>query len=208
MMHNLRAEILAKYLRDIPGGTHLGGEELRSIQARLLDLSADVTTVEHENGFFKATLWQSDDNQESLRVHVWPGGENAGWNSNIHSHGWDFTSLILCGHLVQEHYLAGRGQARPRYRYRPGSHVAPEADGEGRIGLVDRKEFDAGDVYSFPLDALHRIASTASGGSASLVLTRRRGSSADVEVYRDAYHVDSPRRRMNLRAALAAAFAA
>lgn len=57
----------------------------------------------HPNGFYKIVL-TADRSGNSTRLHVWKKGTNVVSNQHMHNHGWDFTSHVLYGSLLDVQY--------------------------------------------------------------------------------------------------------
>ncbi|HFG2119634.1 TPA: hypothetical protein ACGF9M_001737 [Vibrio cholerae] len=78
----------------------------------LLDSSIDIISNEkyksgssiiHENGFLKSSLYKDSETELQVRLHFWPAGAQ---DTNIHNHRWNFMSFVLNGNMTFTNYNA------------------------------------------------------------------------------------------------------
>jgi hypothetical protein len=98
------------------------------------------TSLVHENGFTKISLWKFD-NGCLLRLHIWP---EAGFvDSRIHSHRWKLSSFCMEGALTALNY-AEDPQAPPINTFR----LDDEVNGRKESAFLARKSLAPGSVYT------------------------------------------------------------
>lgn len=73
----------------------------------LLDDSQALTQIVkksyyHHNGFDKFVLLE--DENFTLRLHIWWEGNDMSFQENVHNHRWDFVSSVLTGTLIQDFF--------------------------------------------------------------------------------------------------------
>lgn len=125
----------------------------------------------HGNGFYKLVL---DSNKHfKLRLHIWLPGELG--EENIHDHRWAFSSTILCGQLENEVFaeaLSDEAREYPEYLYYAQNSDHPahiQRNGEVRLVCTKHSIRHAGDAYSMAPGVLHRIVTTGTGMTATLM---------------------------------------
>src|SRR4051794_7248927 len=62
----------------------------------------DASGQFHDNGFQKLVLYASEATELKLVLHFWPPDDSRTDDDNIHNHRWDFSSVVLMGHLRSE----------------------------------------------------------------------------------------------------------
>lgn len=138
----------------------------------------------HDNGFAKIVLRQADcEDGRSLRLHIWPAGEGTG--GNVHSHRWDFTSLVIEGSLCFEEFEfdANEGLLALHYKYaRPGGlEYELQPQGEVLLRRTCNGSRLRGEVYEMSAETLHRTWGAPGERTITLVWQgRHRIGAADV----------------------------
>jgi hypothetical protein len=149
-------------------------EELRSDPASLLEMVIAIATDRrrrkevrrrsywHRNGFAKIKLFEDPD--YSLRLHVWPTGEDRRGDLNPHGHRWAFASWLVLGHgMTEKHFVettpadpAGVAYDRFCYRRRSCRGDLREPD---RVHLLEVRRVyrPTGSVYSCKTDVIHTV---------------------------------------------------
>ncbi len=125
----------------------------------------------HSNGFAKLVL-HADDPHFRLRLHVWPGhggpgtrGGPAAGEENVHSHRWPFASVVLCGKIRVEEYVAapdaGAGDdIYDQYRYATVKHgLVGRLEPLGRCVLRQSRSvmYGLGEQHGCHPDVLHNV---------------------------------------------------
>lgn len=124
----------------------------------------------HANDFAKLVLHDNDDPPFHLRLHVWPGeGEHptaprsVGY-SNIHSHRWEFASVILAGALHAELFeevdvLEPKSFACDKFEYRsaeePAAAAALESAGQCALRSTGATSYAVGDIHCCDVETVH-----------------------------------------------------
>ena len=160
-------EDLARALEEL-----VSSGELRSIVTRLAggDRSelASLDAYQHPNGFVKIRL-RSLPNGTILRLHLWPDHTNIG---DIHSHRWDFASLIVDGSLLDMQYASIAGSSQQSYRCYPNARARKYsfvAADPIDVHLVTDDLHHQGSFYSQPMHRLH-FATAGSGFPATTIV--------------------------------------
>jgi hypothetical protein len=114
----------------------------------------------HPNGFAKIKIFQYHD--FSLRLHIWPPGENRCGDMNPHGHRWAFASWLLLGQgVVEKRYVESTDPDAVeyhRFRYRDGlGEDGLQAIGSARLRVHDVSELKSGGIYKCPTDAIHTV---------------------------------------------------
>jgi hypothetical protein len=128
----------------------------------------------HVNGFVKVKLFECKD--FSLRLHIWPAGENRRGDIEPHSHRWDFASWVAVGRGLLERYWRTTGEQDPHgvvhfeYRYEPRSEAPVRAQDITVLRSVEQWERIAGTVYDCPVTALHTVVPVGTDLIATIVL--------------------------------------
>jgi hypothetical protein len=155
-----------------------GARDHRDIAAHTLMYARDAMLPGHWHpyGFIVYHLG-ADPCGRRLRLHVWPAGvrpkQQPEWP--IHSHPWDFSSMILCGRVLHTRYVASRDSSG-RYCHYSVSYAA-DASILVRTGLTLRVEPDAhetllpGAVYQMKPPEYHQVYAADMGATATLVRT-------------------------------------
>ncbi|ORT50228.1 hypothetical protein ST37_10040 [Vibrio sp. qd031] len=60
------------------------------------------SSILHENGFTKISLYKDPNTQLQLRLHLWPEGVE---DTNIHNHRWNFLSFLVSGDMSFTNWL-------------------------------------------------------------------------------------------------------
>jgi hypothetical protein len=143
----------------------------------------------HPNGFAKIVLVAEAGFH--LRLHIWHPALGAVHTAeNIHSHRWDFASiLVVGGYRYQEFAESSRGRAFHAYTYH--GHQGRSSYGLTPIGIRHLQctldaSLAAGTRYTLSADALHRVVSYPEEVTASLVLQGPHRPNAPVLVFADA----------------------
>jgi hypothetical protein len=122
----------------------------------------------HANDFAKLVLHDNDDPPFHLRLHVWadgliPAPRSAGY-SNIHTHRWEFASVIVAGalhvELFEECDVADRKAiACHKFEYRSAEQPAAPASlvpvGRRALRSTGAIDYTVGDVHSCKVDTVH-----------------------------------------------------
>lgn len=157
------------------------------VEERLRDALADdrvlgevgVQSLHHPNGFDQLLLLESPTKTGGLadyrvRLHIW-WPDQARPVQDIHNHGWDYASRVLCGRLRFRTFHFDEDPAEPvyhRYWLNTGDEkISPR--GSGRVTLGLDALFDAGTAYTFDHRVFHDVAPVAAGLTATLVLAGR-----------------------------------
>lgn len=142
----------------------------------------------HPNGFLKMVLAAGDSFQ--LRMHIWqPAVGERRWCENVHSHRWDFCSVIfLGGYRYQEFVPVAQGE--PYHAYTYGGHSGVATYGLASAGVDNLcctldAGLAAGTHYTLTADALHRVIADQRHLTASLVLQGPRRPDVPVRVFAD-----------------------
>jgi hypothetical protein len=136
----------------------------------------------HSNGFAKLNLVRHAEPTFRLRLHVWPTGGESGpafQHTNIHTHRWEFASLVLAGgvHIEEfaetDDYADATSLVCDRYRYlTPGGsvfgHLRPE--GTAVLTSLGYKVHRAGAVHDCDIERLHIVAPLDGEFTATLVV--------------------------------------
>jgi hypothetical protein len=162
---------------------------LRSVLADEAWLSETLArSYWHPNGFLKMVLAAGESFQ--LRMHVWQpvaGGQR--WCENVHSHRWDFCSVIFMGgYRYQEFVPLAEGE--PYHAYTYDGHSGVDTYGLAAAGVDNLcctldAELAAGTHYTLTADALHRVVADQRHLAASLVLQGPRRPEVPVRVFAD-----------------------
>lgn len=135
----------------------------------------------HANGFAKLVIHES--RSFSLRLHVWPKITGAGgWadvDMNVHTHRWEFSSVVLCGGLEVEDFeeVADPGHRSTR-AYEAFEYDTSERRTIGQLVPLGRRllrsngpvRYRAGDLHDCELGTIHAVRPSVSGPTATLFL--------------------------------------
>lgn len=143
----------------------------------------------HPNGFVKLVLAAGASFQ--LRMHVWrPTGAGTPVRENVHSHRWDFCSVILHGrYRYQEFERSDDGDPFRSYIYDGHSGISSyrlTSVEKATLRCVLDAELAAGTHYTLTSDALHRVIADPERVTASLVLQGPHRRGVPVHVFADA----------------------
>ena len=147
---------------------------LRSHPDRLDEIAA--RSYLHSNGFAKVRLFEG--HGLSLRLHIWPRGENRVGEVGPHGHRWEFASWVAVGQGMAETYFTEVGPNTPdavRYdaydygRDVMGTGYLKDA-GETWLRAAAPRVRRPGTVYRCPRDVLHTVAPVGDALVATVVL--------------------------------------
>jgi hypothetical protein len=128
----------------------------------------------HPNGFLKIVVRSDETLDPKVRLHIWNGADVHG--VDIHNHFWSFSSLILCGFLVNETFRqtvdpdVALRTVQYRLNRREGGNHLLESQGVSGVALVSRNKMGPGDVYGLNFRQLHRVIPDGRGITATMVL--------------------------------------
>jgi hypothetical protein len=153
----------------------------------------------HPNGFAKIKVFEHLD--YSLRLHLWPEGEDRRGDMNPHGHRWAFASWLLLGAGVVEKYFEEAASTHPdgveykRYRYRRRVRSKDLRNPE----VVHLREIEeivrpAGSTYSCTPDRIHTIDPIGRGLLVTMVVQGASEAKATRVYVRDR-GLDTQRRR-------------
>ncbi len=143
----------------------------------------------HVNGFDKLILLQEDN--YSLRLHIWWQENGKKTREDIHNHRWDFISGVLVGTSVQELFSLSAEQEEgafemAHYRYTPqrnhqGFRYCMKNLGSVFLRQQGKKQISSGRVYRLKKSELHRVVCDYKETTATLVFyTAPYGEGSDV----------------------------
>lgn len=163
-----RLRAAASVLRDDGGGL---GDLLGEI-VRDPDLAAAVArgSYWHANDFAKLVLHDSAAPDFHLRLHVWADGHAAAPRSagycNIHTHRWEFASVVLAGGLHVDLFEEAADVLEPKtvvcdkFEYRspePGGAGELVALGTVALRVTGSQDYAAGDLHTCDLRTVHAV---------------------------------------------------
>ena len=125
-----------------------------------------------------------------LRMHVWCPSDGVPIRENVHSHRWDFCSVIFLGrYRYQEFERSANGNTFHSYVY--DGHQGASSYGlvstqESTLRCVLDADLAAGTHYTLSCDALHRVIADPERVTASLVLQGPHRPGLPVHVFADA----------------------
>jgi len=129
----------------------------------------------HPNGFDKLSLYRSKLGF-CVRLHVWRSDTRH--VEQIHSHRWDFSSVVLCGALVAMNYRISRADEHGGERYyavRLGDmqEHGKRATNAGHVTLIHTNQARLGamDSHSLRFSEPHRVRKEVVALTATLVVT-------------------------------------
>lgn len=143
----------------------------------------------HVNGFDKLILLQEDN--YSLRVHIWWKKNRKKTREDVHNHRWDFISGVLVGTSVQELFSLSSKEEEgafevSHYRYTPQrthKNLRYQMKNLGSVFLCKqgKKRISHGQVYALKRSELHRVICDYKETTATLVFyTAPYGEGSDV----------------------------
>ena len=143
----------------------------------------------HVNGFDKLILLQEDN--YSLRVHIWWQENRKETREDVHNHRWDFISGVLVGTSVQELFSLSSKEEKgafevSHYRYTPQrahKNFRYQMKNLGPVFLCNKgkKHISSGQVYALKRSELHRVICDYKETTATLVFyTAPYGEGSDV----------------------------
>lgn len=98
------------------------------------------TSLRHENGFTKVSLWKYS-NACQIRLHIWPEGEFL--DSRIHSHRWNLASYCAEGEITAYNYVESN-DAEPINTYQ----LFDAVGGKKNSVFLGKKGLKPGMVYT------------------------------------------------------------
>lgn len=117
----------------------------------------------HANGFAKLVLHEEPG--FSLRLHIWPA-EGSVVDANVHTHRWEFASLVLCGGLVIKEFEETRDIGDPgARRYDKYEYASPTKRTMGQLRPLGARalrtagsaKFAVGEVHHCDLATIHAV---------------------------------------------------
>ena len=147
---------------------------VRALLSRLLDAShrdaVSVAGYVHPNGFSKIRL-ATRPGTWTLRLHIWnqPGAE-----AQIHSHQWNFASMLLAGTMKTRIYDAIDDPVGTHVRWRcwrtKANHYKFEPTSPCALSLERELDYQGGDAYEQDHRLLHTLETVPRPTLATLVL--------------------------------------
>jgi len=135
----------------------------------------------HANGFAKLMLHRNVDPAFQLRLHVWnadgPPADEAKGGSNIHTHRWEFASVVAAGIITVEEFEEiddpADAKALPCRKF---AYDSPVDESVGRLRSTGacllrptgRAPYGPGDLHSGSLKTIHRVTPVSSSLTATV----------------------------------------
>lgn len=168
-------------LRDLTRPRDLAAMFDEFVEATRRDPHHHTDSYTHDNGYDKIVLFQDNVTRMKMRLHLWhplliPNTMRP--RQNVHNHRWDFSSVVLAGHVDHLAYQfsldSEEGEEFFHYRYYArGSkeHYDVEERGKTRLICTETRRFSQGELYSVENDLLHRVDIPDNLTVATLVIT-------------------------------------
>lgn len=149
-----------------------------SLKKALIDLTNDERSllkvsdksIHHDNGFYKIVLFSGD--HFCLRLHYWTGIKDT--YSNIHSHRWNLSTIILFGRYSHKVYTRGVINKLNFYSY----DYLPNNNGyslnyrcKSQLCLVSNRIYPEGSTIKIGNEILHQVSTWKGVPVATLVVT-------------------------------------
>lgn len=175
----------ADFLRELAETLRLDGPAL----ARLTKQS-----YLHENGFVKATLFDSPDGRFRIRLHFWREVAKTRIPQNIHNHRFDFFSTVLVGSLSNNIWDAARaGRSFSHYEYLPRlgqKSYTLSFKGEELLLPASERQIHRGGIYFLDKSELHTTG-LGDGTIITLFVEDRLGLKDYADIYSEKYPAEN-----------------
>ena len=114
----------------------------------------------HQNGFDKLVLATCNEKKWRLRLHIWDNYKDLDYEYDIHNHVWDYSSVIICGELINSTYInKNKGDLFHHHVYDIDDincKASLKYLGVQKLSLNSKTIYDVRSVYSQNKKVIHR----------------------------------------------------
>jgi hypothetical protein len=141
----------------------------------------------HPNGFYKIPLFEFDHFGPKIRLHVWIPNRltPSDIDTNLHTHHWNFESVVIAGQLRHVTFLEMSGNSHVKHKLtrRPADGHALQAVSTCSLCKSCEQHFAYGDSYSLRAVEIHQLSPSAHDRVTATLIHQHRHTEQQNYVY-------------------------